>query len=696
MSMIYCNQFFSLEAGGEYALQYRIAGSETSIPISWPRFEINNKNVSAAPADFRLTDRRFLNDAIEELTFSGGFGDGLFLTMELRVCKNTPFIRFRYRLCAEGDARMTKKGGENLVYLSYPSARNAARTEVRFSEYDALAHTYCLRELPAFQHERELMGPILTEQRGDCCMLTAYEHGSMYPDLYVCFRQTGGDVAISAVKGNYWDGQPLREQPFEGVWLQLGAVKGVEQDLAEAYRTFQLFYCSLNRESRKPYIFYNTWAFQERNKFYNGQEYLSSMNEARIEQEIEIAHQMGVDVFVIDTGWYQKTGDWETNTERFPSGMKHIHDLLQARGMKLGLWFAPPAAAVTSESLRRYPRSVLQQGEEKAQPHPVWETEESYDMCLVSDFWEGFADRLIALAQSVGVRYFKWDAVGMFGCDDPGHLHGGAGTSQRDRAENYSFRLGLYLSKVADKLCAAVPDAIVDMDITEGGRYVGLGFLSSGKYFAMNNGPYYPNYDISVPKEQWINVFVNPGPARTWVCRKPLCYDKWIPSVLMMTHYLPDDPADSQIMNLASLVLGQNGIWGDLPEVSPEGVKRFGEVLAQYKKVRDDVTRAYPVVYGTPGDLFEVHEKIDPETGRGLISVFANAQGVYRYRIHAEAAGKPVIFGNALLYREQDGLWIELKTDRPTAAILFFPALYYDDKLYGQSEQYTAIRGKSL
>ena len=87
---------------------------------------------------------------------------------------------------------------------------------------------------------------------------------------------------------------------------------------------------------------------------------------------------------------------------------------------------------------------------------------------------------------------------------------------------------------------------------------------------------------------------------------------------------------------------------------------------------KDDVTRAYPVVYGTPGDLFEVYEKIDPQTGRGLISVFANAGGVYRYRIQAEPAGEPVVFGSALLYREQDGLWIELKTDRPTAAILFF------------------------
>ena len=31
---------------------------------------------------------------------------------------------------------------------------------------------------------------------------------------------------------------------------------------------------------------------------------------------------------------------------------------------------------------------------------------------------------------------------------------------------------------------------------------------------------------------------INPGPARGWICRKILGYDRWIPSVLMMTHYL--------------------------------------------------------------------------------------------------------------------------------------------------------------
>ena len=668
----YKNDHYTLQVGGLHALTYTVRGSGTEIPVGWPTFEVDGETLTARPETLTETDRRMLNAEIEQITLEGTVGDALTLKTELRVCAKTPFLRWRYFLSAKTGRRLTKRNGEALCYLSYPTAYDAPRTEVRFSEYDALTHAYRLREEPGFLHENDLMGPILTEQRGDCRMLTAYEHGSMYPDAYICFTREAQGIAVRAVKGNYWDGQDLHAEPFEGVWLQLGAVQGGDDALSRAYRAFQLSYCSPHAASRKPYIFYNTWAFQERNKFYNKQEYLSSMQQARIEREIEIAHRMGVDVFVLDTGWYRKTGDWQTNGDRFPDGMRHIRDLLAARGMQLGLWFAPPAAACTSEILQRYPDCVRREGDALPPPHPVWETEDSRDMCLVSDYWEGFADRLIRLAQTVGVRYFKWDAVEMFGCDRPGHLHGGEETTARDRAENYSFRLGLYLSKVVDKLCAAVPDAIVDMDITEGRRFVGLGFLSSGKYFAMNNGPYYPNYDIQVPADQWINIFVNPGPARGWVCRKALCYDKWIPSVLMMTHYLPDDPAGSQLINLASLVLGQNGIWGDLPGVSEEGVRLFGEVLAQYKRVRDDVTAADPVVYGCPGDLFEVHEKINAETGRGLISLFANAPGAYRYRLSAEKTGAPVIFGSADIRKEENGTVIELTATGAEAAIVFF------------------------
>lgn len=668
---IYENPFYALEIGGRSALSYRPAGAELPVSFTWPSFEIDGVYGEAAPGDMRLTDRRFLNESTEELTFSGETR-GCTLSLVLRVCARTPFIRFRYVLSSGSDRRLTKSGGDTLTYLSWRDEGAHRQTEVRLSEYDALAHSYRLREVPAFEHEDELMGPIFTEERPHFTLLAAYEHGSTYPDKYLCFRRTEDGVALSAVKGNYTDGQSLRDKPFESIMFQIGAIRGTTDGLARAYREFQLSYCSLNKASRKPYIFYNTWAFQERNRFYNKKAYLSSMNEKRITEEIEIAHRMGVDVFVIDTGWYGKTGDWETNAARFPSGMKHTADLLRERNMTLGLWFAPPAAAVTSEALQKNRGSVRSLNGVTPAPAPVWETEESCEMCLVSDYWKTFADRLIALARDVGVRYFKWDAVSMFGCDAPGHLHGGEDTERRERAENYSFELVRYLSKIADRVCAAVPDAIVDFDVTEQGRCVGLAFLSSGKYFAVNNGPYYPNYDITVPPEQWNNIFVNPGPARAWICRKTLCYDKWIPSVLFMTHYLPDDPRSSQLINLASLVLGQNGIWGDLPGVSDEGVALFRTVLDEYKRVRDDVTAAGPAVYGSPGDCFEAYEKINRGTGRGLISLFTSAAGEFRYKASFADVKDPVVFGDASVSREDGELRITVRSEGPSAAIVFF------------------------
>ena len=670
---LYQSNAYTLYTDETAALIYRLAGCGEEIPFSWPTLEIDGETVAAAPESAAVTDRRFLNKEIEQITLQGRFGGRFTLTMKLRVCAATPFVRFSYAVSAPTSARLTKKNGENLTYLTWPDAKDARRTEVRFSEYNQLFHGYCLRELPAFVHEDELMGPMLTEEREGFAMLAAYEHGSTSPDRFLCFTRTGTGVALRAVKGNYWNHQPLDAHPLETIWFQIGAVKGDGSDLARAYRAFQLSYCSLNAESRKPYIFYNTWAFQERNKFYNRQQYLSSMTQERIEREIDVAHRMGVDVFVIDAGWFQKTGDWPANRQRFPDGMAHIRDLLEARGMKLGLWFGPTSAALTSEMLRRHPGDLTCLEGETPGSFGVWETEESYEMCMVSPYWEDFADRLIELARTVGVRYFKWDGVGMYGCDRANHFHGDETAAPGDRHDCYSFLVGVYLSKVADKLCAAVPDAIVDMDITESGRCVGLGFLSAGKYFAINNGPYYQNFDAAVPQDVWTNVFVHPGPARTWIMRQGLSFDKWIPSVLMMAHYLPDDPERSQRMNLASLMLGQNGIWGDLPAVSEEGVALFGRVLGIYKRLRDDITRAYPVVYGQPGETPEVYEKIS-DSGRGMAVLFGNQSGGYTYRLTAKTDKNATVFGPAEVLRDGAATLIRFRCDAPEAAIVFFGA----------------------
>ena len=98
------------------------------------------------------------------------------------------------------------------------------------------------------------------------------------------------------------------------------------------YRQFFLNEVCENTESRKPYIYYNTWNYQERKRYFNGRPYLETMHFEQMLAEIEVAHRLGVDVFVIDTGWYIKTGDWQVNRERFPDGLQEVRRGWKATG----------------------------------------------------------------------------------------------------------------------------------------------------------------------------------------------------------------------------------------------------------------------------------------------------------------------------------------------------------------------------
>jgi alpha-galactosidase len=71
--------------------------------------------------------------------------------------------------------------------------------------------------------------------------------------------------------------------------------------------------------TRQPLIFYNTWNYQERLFNWHKRPYLSEMNQDRMLAEIDAAARMGVEVFVIDTGWYARTGDWRVEPTASPT-----------------------------------------------------------------------------------------------------------------------------------------------------------------------------------------------------------------------------------------------------------------------------------------------------------------------------------------------------------------------------------------
>lgn len=327
--------------------------SGKEITVELPTFAIEGKQVAVVLSSFQsVANPVLLKNGVTEHVFDGAFqqNPSLHLQVTFQVSPDNPVLRFMYRLKTNKSFRLTKEEGkETITYLSFQTMSPDIK-EVRFSEFNERFHATHRTEQflgeQYFTDETSFMGPMAVMEKAGSAFLVAYEHGSQYPDRFLEFhldkKQT---VSLHSVKGNYTNYQEANE--FNSIWFEIAGANGSENTLAQAYRTFILKYLSQNKESRKPYIFYNTWGRQERVQW-TGQKYLSSMNLNWTLKEIDRAHAMGIEVYVLDAGWFNKTGDWEVNKTFFPDELKQVKAKLDQYGMKLALWFNPVVAAASS------------------------------------------------------------------------------------------------------------------------------------------------------------------------------------------------------------------------------------------------------------------------------------------------------------------------------------------------------------
>lgn len=596
-----------------------------------PSFPLQGAAGDATLKDLRTTTPpRKLTNGVVEYSFEGVFlsHSNCKLVLTFQVAPENPLVRFRYSLQSLDEPFTFSNKNGQLVYFSTSLAGLGCVTEVQLSDWNGLLHSNTVSEFdvspPLFADRSTVAGPILIATADEkSALLLAFEHGSQMPDRFLEYQlQPDRSVQLTAVKGNYVPSLAMRN--FDTVWMEASVATTGRAGLKRQFRAFVHQAMDTRGGSRFPYLFYNTWNFQERDKWWHHQQYLSRFNNEKMLAELEVAHRLQLDMFVMDTGWYNRTGDWEVDETRFPDGLQALKQKLSEYGMKLGLWNNPALAAVSSKVLVTHRKDVCTLHGQMAGPHDVWESEASYSMCLVSGYSDTYAETLIRVARETGARYISWDAVPQYACDSPDHWHGTSANSRQERADCYAYQLPIQMVRIVEKVRDAFPEMIFDFDITETGRAVGLAFLSAGRFFLTNNGPYLADYDL--PHQdgaQNDNLFFYPGQARAWICRQPLNYDQWIPSNLLIAHYLPDDPASSRLVNMATLVLGQNGIWGDLATVSQAGIDWCGQLLGRYKEVRHDVQISDPIVRGQVSGSYEAHEKINPANGRGVVVLFS-------------------------------------------------------------------------
>jgi alpha-galactosidase len=674
----------TVSAGNEDSLLLIDWGKGEKLSLVPPAFSIGGMDRAPIFAFDNKAEEKKLRNGGVQTTLRFTSSEGLILLTDIQTFPASQAIRFRYRLCAEKRFTLSKPANKDkLVYTRF-SIQKSDVTELQFSQYIPHIHSYIPQFVPvdktAIKYGVKAPGPALIFENSNGALAVGYEHGAQYPDSYLEFGLKDGDgiqIEVSAKKGNYFDGQVIDgEHEFTSVWFHVIPAENRE-DLFVAYRQYLGQWITQNAESRKPYVFYNTWNHSERDhNLYGTPSYFTNVHLKWALAEIDKAHEIGIDVFVIDTGWFTKTGDWFVELLRFPDGLKEIRAKLESYNMKLGLWFNPTVAAKTSELYTTHPEYMMKY------VGKIWETEESYGMCICTDYWKTYADKMIELHDTLGVSYFKWDGIGQGGCNSPNHDHGGPENSAEERAECYGYLMGRRMVQIANRITEQCPDAIIDFDVTEAGRFMGFGFLEGGKYFLVNNGPYAKDFDQpadftwgnekSIPMNPYYNVMFFPGAARPRFCRTGASFDRFVPSNLFLTHFFPDGDLNARENSLASMVLGGNGIWGHLSVLTEEETAFWKKQLSFYKQVRDAFTSSAASVTGVVGSSPEIHEKIDKASGKGVLVFFTCISGTFSYIVGPFTSKPEIVNADTVETLGEGFVRITVNLERNGARTVFF------------------------
>ena len=124
------------------------------------------------------------------------------------------------------------------------------------------------------------------------------------------------------------------------------------------------------------------------------------------------AKALGIELFVLDDGWFRNRssdetglGDWEVDTAKLPGGLKGFGEKLNAMGLQFGLWIEPEMVNPGTRLWQEHPDWVLHQPGRRPLP-----SRHQYVLdCSTPAVVDYLYDRLTALLDGAPVSYIKWD-----------------------------------------------------------------------------------------------------------------------------------------------------------------------------------------------------------------------------------------------------------------------------------------------
>lgn len=194
-------------------------------------------------------------------------------------------------------------------------------------------------------------------------------------------------------------------------------------DYFDALRTYAQFlnYLGINtfKETPKtvPNAYWKTWGYELDFKLTD------------IYSKLPEFKELGIEMVVLDDGWFSNYGDWEPNTgkEKFPDGrksLKNFIDDMHKENLKIGIWWSPLIAEPNSEVAKGNPEWFMHQKDGK--PY-IMKDPDSYFLCPdyqpVLSFWEEQIEKLY-ITFDLDFIYHDWaNLIEVPPCYNPAHKH---------------------------------------------------------------------------------------------------------------------------------------------------------------------------------------------------------------------------------------------------------------------------------
>ena len=189
--------------------------------------------------------------------------------------------------------------------------------------------------------------------------------------------------------------------------------------------------------------------------------------EDKLVEIAEKARECGVELFVLDDGWFGKRcgeqaglGDWVANPDRLKNGITGLAKRIEDLGMKFGLWFEPEMVNKDSDLYREHPDWIIQTPGRR-NSHGRYQYVLDFSRKEVVDRIYEMMDKILSEAK---VSYIKWDMNRSIT-----ECYSAALPPDRQGEVYHRYILGVY--DLYERLTSKFPQILFESCASGGGRF---------------------------------------------------------------------------------------------------------------------------------------------------------------------------------------------------------------------------------